>query len=68
MEYQVFTTGDQIWTSIRYGKRATVKLITHDGLAWEEGEETFHRLTGVEKLAHRVQVFFIRLILKAQAA
>jgi len=68
MEYQVFTTGDQIWTSIRHDKRVTVKLITHDGLAWEEGEETFHHLTGMERIAHRVQVFFIRLILKAQVA
>lgn len=68
MEYQVFTTGDQIWTSQRYGKRVTVKLITHDGLAWEEGEDTFHHLTGAEKIAHRVQVFFIRLILKASLA
>jgi hypothetical protein len=65
MEYQIYNTGDQIWTSQRYGERKTVKLITHDGLVWEEGDETFHRLTGMEKVVHQVQVSLSRWVLKA---
>ena len=64
MEYQVFSTGDQIWTSIRHGKRVTVKLLTHDGLSWEEGEENSHRLTGVELWVHKATVFCIKIIHK----
>lgn len=64
MEYQAFSTGDQIWTSQRYGKRVTVKVITHDGIVWEEGDETIHKLTGMEKVVHQVQVFLTKNILK----
>lgn len=67
MEYQVFTTGDQLWTSQRDGKRVTVKLLTHDGWAWEEGETT-HRLTGMEMYVHKATVFCLRWILKALVA
>ena len=67
MEYQVFSTGDQIWTSQRDGKRVTVKLLTHDGLSWEEGEGEAHRLTGVELYVHKATVFCLRLIHKAMA-
>lgn len=66
MEYQVFNTGDQIWTSQRDGKRVSVKVITHDGMVWEEGDEALHlrRLEGMEKYFHMVEVFCIKLILK----
>jgi len=67
MEYQVFTTGDQLWTSQRGGMRVTVKLLTHDGWYWEEGEET-RRLTGVEKILHRIEVFCMKTILKVTAS
>jgi hypothetical protein len=65
MEYQVYSTGDQVWTSQRYGKRVSVKVITHDGLVWEEGDETtFRKLEGMEKYLHQAQVFLARMILK----
>lgn len=64
MQYQYFNTGDQIWTSQRFGKRTTVKLITHDGLAWEEGETGTRKLTGMERALHRVVVFWIKTLYK----
>lgn len=64
MDYQYFNTGDQIWTSQRYGKRTTVKLITHDGLAWEEGDLETRKLAGMERLMHRVVVLCIKGIYK----
>lgn len=65
MQYHVYNTGDQIWTSQRYGKRVTVKFITHDGMVWEEGDtESFRRLTGIEKYAHQVQVFLMKVTLR----
>jgi hypothetical protein len=67
MAYQIYNTGDQIWTAQRHGKQATVKVITHDGIVWEEGDESARKLTGSEKIAHQVQVFFTKLILKALA-
>lgn len=67
MEYQVFTTGDQLWTSMRNGKRVTVKLLTHDGWSWEEGEGESRRLTGMELYVHRATVFCLRWINKALA-
>lgn len=33
----VYNTGDQIWTSYRDGKTKVVRVITHDGVFWEEG-------------------------------
>ena len=68
MEYRVYNTGDQIWTSQRYGKRVSVKVVTHDGLVWEEGDTvTFRKMDGVELRIHQVQVFLTKLILKALA-
>ena len=64
MEYQIYNTGDQLWTSIRNGKRVTVKVITHDGLVWEEGEQETRKLTGAQKIAHQVQVFLAKQILR----
>lgn len=65
MQYRVFATGDQIWTSQRYGKEVTVKLLTHDGLYWdEESTSSMTKLTGFDKNIHKVEVFFIKLILK----
>jgi len=66
MEYHVYSTGDQVWTSQRYNKRVSVKVITHDGMVWEEGDTVaFRRLEGMEKAIHTVQVFLTRMILKA---
>ncbi len=65
MQYQVFSTGDQIWTSQRFGQRVTVKMVTHDGMVWEEGDaQPFRRLHGAEKYIHTVQTFLVKLILK----
>lgn len=65
MQYQVFNTGDQVWTSQRYGKRVSVKVITHDGLVWEEDDTaTFRKLAGMEMLVHNIQIFFTKIILK----
>lgn len=65
MQYHVYNTGDQVWTSQRFGQRVTVKMITHDGMVWEEGDtEPFHRLQGAEKYIHQTTVFCIRAILK----
>jgi hypothetical protein len=65
MQYHVYNTGDQVWTSQRYGRRVTVKMRTHDGMVWEEGDEgSFRRLQGVEKFIHQVEVFAIKLILR----
>ena len=65
MQYQVFSTGDQVWTSQRDGKRTTVKMISHDGMVWEEGDkEPFRRLKGVEKFIHQVTVLCIKGVLK----
>lgn len=63
MNYQVYNTADQVWTSRRYGQRVVVKVVTHDGLTWEEGGK-LQKLTGVELRIHQVQSFLIRLILK----
>ena len=65
MQYHVYNTGDQVWTSQRYGQRVTVKMITHDGMTWEEGDkESFRKLQGVEKTFHQATIFCIKLILK----
>ena len=64
MQYRAYSTGDQIWVSERYGKQVTVKLLTHDGWAWEEGEGAMHRLSGVERYVHLATTFCIRMILK----
>lgn len=65
MQYQVHNTGDQVWTSQRFGQRVTVKMISHDGMVWEEGDEQpFRRLQGAEKYVHAVQTFLVKLILK----
>jgi len=65
MQYHVYNTGDQVWTSQRFGQRVAVKMITHDGMVWEEGDvESFRKLTGVEKHIHTVQTFLVKLILK----
>lgn len=65
MQYSVYSTGDQIWTSQRYGKRVSVKVITHDGMVWEEGDTAaFRKLDGIEKHFHTGQVWLIKLILK----
>jgi hypothetical protein len=65
MQYRVYNTGDQIWLSQRYGKEVTVKLITHDGIYWdEETNAPPTKLTGLEAAMHKVQVFCIKLILK----
>lgn len=68
MQYRVFNTGDQIWVSERFGQRVTVKLLTHDGWSWEEGEGPMRRLTGVERYAHIITVFFMKGILKVLSA
>jgi hypothetical protein len=67
MEYRVYNTGDQIWISQRFGKEVTVKVVTHDGIIWSEGDDSLPiwKLTGMEKHLHKVEVFFIKLILKA---
>ena len=65
MQYHVYNTGDQVWTSQRYGQRVTVKMITHDGIVWEEGDATaFRKLKGVELFIHKVQTFCVKAILK----
>lgn len=64
MQYHVYNTGDQVWTSQRFGQRVTVKMITHDGKVWEEGNtEPFRRLTGAEKYIHTAQTFLVKLLL-----
>lgn len=66
MQYRVFNTGDQIWTSQRYGKEVTVKLLTHDGIVWNEDDAplSITKLTGLEAAFHKAEVFCIKLILK----
>lgn len=64
MEFRVYNTGDKIWVSKRYGRDTTVKLVTHDGMVWEEGDTTFHRLEGAEKYVHVIEVFLTKIILK----
>lgn len=65
MQYHVYNTGDQIWTSQRYNQRVTVKMVTHDGMTWEEGDQnSFCRLQGLEKYIHCAAVFCIKMILK----
>jgi hypothetical protein len=49
---------------MRYGQRVTVKIITADGLVWEEGDQGTHKLSGFEKHAHRFQVFLTKQILR----
>ncbi len=64
MQYRVYSTGDQVWVSQRYGQETVVKVITHDGMSWSEDEPTLKRLDGAEKIVHTVQVFLTKLILK----
>lgn len=65
MQYRVFTNGDQVWLSKRSDQTVTVKLLTHDGLAWEEGDTVpLRSLQGFEKVLHQVQVALITFILK----
>lgn len=65
MQYHVYNTGDQVWTSQRFGQRVTVKMITHDGKVWEEGDaEPFRRLMGAEKYIHTAQTFLVKLLLR----
>ena len=64
MQYHVYKTGDQVWMSQRFGRRVAVKIITHDGMIWEEGDtEIFRRFQGFEKAVHQATVFCIRVIL-----
>ena len=61
MQYKTFNTGDQVWYSKRYGQDVVVKLITSDGLTWEEGDaKPLTKLTGAEKFLHRIVVAAIR--------
>lgn len=39
MEHRLFNTGDQVW--VKNGQ--TVKLITHNGMCWEQGQNGYHR-------------------------
>lgn len=41
MEHRLFNTGDQIW--LVDGR--TVKLITHDGMTWEAGQDKLSRVS-----------------------
>lgn len=67
MEFRSYANGDRIWIGQRYGQPTVVKFLTHDGLSWEEGEKSHHRLEGVERLFHQIEVFFIKLIAKVLA-
>lgn len=60
MQYRTFNTGDQLWYSKRDEQDVVVKLITNDGLTWEEGQSGLKKLTGVEKYFHRVVAAVIR--------
>lgn len=64
MEFRVYNSGDKIWLSERYGKQTVVKVVTHDGAVWSEEEPTLKRLEGADKIVHRVEVFFTKLILR----
>ena len=61
MEYQSYNTGDQVWTSQRYGQRASVKVITHDAYIWVEGDtQALRKLTGLEYYLHWITVKVIQ--------
>jgi hypothetical protein len=64
MQYHTYNTGDQVWTSQRYGKQTVVKVITHDGMVWSEEEPKLTRLEGAEKFIHQIQVFCMKWIWK----
>jgi len=66
MKFQCFSNGDRIWLSQRFGKPAVVKIVTNDGLFWEEGT-SLKKLEGVEKFFLQVEVFFIKLFAKVLA-
>ena len=67
MQYHTTNLGDQFWTSQRYGQTVTVKIITHDGITWEEGQVGLTKLTGVEMYIHQVVVTWLRLWFKVTA-
>lgn len=68
MQFRVYNTGDRIWVSKRYGKEEVVKIITNDGLIWEEGDTGLRKLVGAEKISHQVETFFIKTILRVLSA
>lgn len=63
MQYRTYNTGDQLWVRRTVdGHEVTAKLITSDGLTWEEGDEkSLTQLTGVEKVLNECVVAAIRL-------
>jgi len=64
MEYRTYNTGDQIWVRrLVDGRTATVKLITHDGMIWDEENDMLlqqRRLTGLELWFNKLIVATIK--------
>lgn len=62
MEYRTYSTGDQIWVRRTVdGQILTAKLVTSDGLKWEEGEDGMTKMDAVERFIHHFVVGAIRL-------